>query len=825
MATVSTSVNIKDVTYASAEDITITSGAVLTIDAQDASDVAKLATQPGSFICITSGKLRILNNSTTTPIVLTLSSLAKDFRFEKNGIMETRGASIELGTGTGLTQSFSFSGDLASIPYPSYVEIETASGSNLFLPWVIIPTAGYTVVQAQTEFSGNVDGRVLFWNGTTRTLSSGNGTNGQVIPSGARVRIPNIYLHSATNSTTPSSRTLLDFSTTGTMDFEWTACSNALLYSMSGHGNVTLKQVGFVTGWACSNTNADIIFDGVSISPDTEQTTVVGLFYLSACFGDISIRRVSCLTGGLVTGAKNTWSQLMSIVGDIEYLWIARKNGSTTGSDESFAITTAFKKDGSPLFINGLTCIGNRVEFTNFANCTIKDFKQGFAHGTITYTSTAVAINFANCQNIIISGWTEASPTMGYQALISADGQTSNIKIYDAYVNGNNGTLGFITSGNGSGVEFYNSTIYNARTGTIMIDSPTTFLQSDNMLKNCRLTLSSGTASTDIGKGFIFNLSPATIGTVTPTLTGADSYAFGNFCDLGLTPTTGHIAVGGFGAYDGITLTGTAVFDQAGAIELPAIGDSFEVESSFAMVGITAFQNANPIYSYTQSSVASSDVTTAPTGVDFEFRVRTTTGTYGSYLALTGANLSTAISGLTGYDSDLGLYMQIRVTATTADSTRLISQVCFTTTIDSTYSYPNASINLQGTATTDVTKVYRLSDDALLYTFTGSGAHDFSVGSNFSTECYLVRESSTGRILMTTYPKTLSIGYSDNGTCNLFYGDEVQLAESSEVSDIKTLVNTYLDTTISSRASTTDLQIVNENVIKASKLIPANQTI
>lgn len=90
MATVSTSQNINAVTYISAEDITITSGAVLTVDAQVPADVTKITTLPGSLICATSGKLRLVNTSTSTPLVLTLSGNTKDFRFEKNGIFEVR---------------------------------------------------------------------------------------------------------------------------------------------------------------------------------------------------------------------------------------------------------------------------------------------------------------------------------------------------------------------------------------------------------------------------------------------------------------------------------------------------------------------------------------------------------------------------------------------------------------------------------------------------------------------------------------------------------------------------------------------------------------
>ena len=179
-------------------------------------------------------------------MVVKLSGNSKDFQFEKNGIFECIGAAIEIGTGNGSTQTFSFSASpLDTIPYPSYVEVETASGSGLYLTWVVIPTAGYTVTQLQTDFGALDDGQVLFWNASTRELTCGDNTNGKSIVSGAKVRIPNIYLHSDSNNATPSTRTLIDTAPTGRLYWSWVSCSNAIHYSNSGPGEAVLQHCGF----------------------------------------------------------------------------------------------------------------------------------------------------------------------------------------------------------------------------------------------------------------------------------------------------------------------------------------------------------------------------------------------------------------------------------------------------------------------------------------------------------------------------------------------------------------------------------------------------
>jgi len=197
MAIVTTSQNLTDVTYSAGEIIEIRNGATLTIDATP-------ATRPGTIQCITSGKLRIENTSTSTPIVVALEDTNRDFRFEGNGVLEVRGAPIVLGTSDGTQQTWDlatlFSGAVTDV---TYVDVETASGSGVFMPWPIVDitpqfvraaftTAGNTGSVATTIFDAEQE--VLFFNSQTRSLTSGDGTNGKLIPTGCQVRIPNILI-------------------------------------------------------------------------------------------------------------------------------------------------------------------------------------------------------------------------------------------------------------------------------------------------------------------------------------------------------------------------------------------------------------------------------------------------------------------------------------------------------------------------------------------------------------------------------------------------------------------------------------------------------
>lgn len=201
MAIITASTTLSAVSYTAGEIIEIRNGATLTVNATP-------ATRPGTIQCITSGKLLIENTSTTTPIVLELQDNTRDLRFEGNGILEIRGAPIVLSTGTGASQTFDFatlfSGALTDI---TYVEVETAEGSDEYMPWHIIDVTPefYDVLGAGNVTNVNpvgayiateVDGTqpVFFWNSLLRTLTSGDGTNGLSVPSGCNIRIPNILI-------------------------------------------------------------------------------------------------------------------------------------------------------------------------------------------------------------------------------------------------------------------------------------------------------------------------------------------------------------------------------------------------------------------------------------------------------------------------------------------------------------------------------------------------------------------------------------------------------------------------------------------------------
>lgn len=1005
MAIVSTSQNLTAVTYTTGETITITNGATLTVNSTP-------TTLPGTFQCITSGKLRVENTSTTTPIVLALDLNTRDFQFESNGIFEVRGNMIQIGTGNGAAQSWDFStlygGVLTDI---TYVEVETAVGSNEYMPWFLVDIApAYNDVRiptfrgtTKTDFDGAYE--VFFYNSDTRLLETGNGTNGKSVPTGRKIRIPNILItnqdwrsdvclahgiisqgtptggdftititnrrtgsvlgttaaipfnataaqvdtaveailgagtattaggplptaisvtlastyatlplaffvnSNVTGGTTPiiysrensaANMTLVDINPSGTVDAECVMFSRKIRWSNTTFASARFFRVGFGGDTiSFSSSTGPLTLDHVIATPNcyTQQASHT----ISNIFGNVTLNKCVTIANSGQTGVTYSTLPALQKFDDVRHLSYGPRT-STAG----LAINLSTIKPGVP--INRLHCLGSEMNMTNLIDNPIVSMRHNDTLGTVQPTANAVyALTMANCVGLIFSDFQKYGFTAPRNTLFLTDGNCANIKVVSgSYDMANNG-IGLVLN-QGVGFEATNFTVTNNRTATIFIDHPTTFLGTQTKAKKVFATML-GTNTVDSGQDAQYDMLACSIADFNEVNASLNNFIGGNFADYGTSPTTGHVTFGALSAGTGLTVTGTAYTSQTGFVLLPSASDSFIAEIPFSMHAITSFQNVAPSLflqglgvfanqhtvindggvtggTFTISVFNTSDVlvgtTTAlawnatttvvdtaieavvgtgvtvsgalasgflitmPTGVvnritvngsaltggtkpgtadafgrarlvagesfganlNAEFQVRNGgTSWPGSWTTLTGANLFTAIAGLSGYDANVaGLDMRIRVTNTAAGPYAQVQQISMPTNINpAAWTVDDASLTLQGPGATDVVKIVRVSDDAVLYTFTGSGVKTFTVGANYNTEVYFRRETATGTLLMITKPTTYFIAFGDNGEVPLFYGDEVQLAQVSEILAIKLKVDAYLDATISSRSTQTSV--------------------
>lgn len=287
---VATSQNLTAVTYAQDDIINVLDGVTLTIDSQ-------WSIKPRTIQALGTGRIEVSNTSTTVPhlqeFYLQQGTNSAGFILNQNGVLQTRGDWITVGTSTGTNNQVLFSSNNiggVSIDYPTMIQVETGSGTNVWEIWNAIPEdvsgglvnsqgfntpnitvgtvavgAGGIVTGTGTNFvTNNVGlpfklpgiardfvvgtftsatsitlqeldgstytggvvaagssyilragslinlvqvgsdevGKVLFFNPVTTAVRMGDGTNGTKIPTGARVRVPNIHFNSAIQQTT-----------------------------------------------------------------------------------------------------------------------------------------------------------------------------------------------------------------------------------------------------------------------------------------------------------------------------------------------------------------------------------------------------------------------------------------------------------------------------------------------------------------------------------------------------------------------------------------------------------------------------------------------
>lgn len=293
------------------------------------------------------------------------------------------------------------------------------------------------------------------------------------------------------------------------------------------------------------------------------------------------------------------------------------------------------------------------------------------------------------------------------------------------------------------------------------------------------------------------------------------------------TATTGRICVGSFAgaiARDMYTLTG-AYLDYGGRIYMEAAGDVAIIKSCEAIKSVTSFQSVVPAfelapgnftvgnagstyvsgteYACTGGSgtgakirAAATTITTAAvmtagigyavgdvltvTGGSgtgqitltwvptFEFRVANPGGIAGaSWQSMTAANLAGCIASLSGYSSNVGFDMQVRLTQQGTVTGAYIVNLRLLTNNDGSYQYLESWFTVNGVDSTDTIELRKASDNSLITTWTGGGQSRFLGASVFAQAAYFVRKTSGGTTLRSTIATPVTLAMADNGAVAL----------------------------------------------------------
>lgn len=432
MATVNvaSSQNLTAVTYAQGDIINVQDGVTLTINSQ-------WSIKPYLIQALGTGIIDVSNTSTSVAhlqeFYMQNSLNSGGFSTTQNGELRVLGNWITVGTSTGTNNETLFSANSVggvAIDYPTHIEVETGSGTNVWEVWQAVPldvanglvntqgfnganaTAGTVAVSAAgvvtgtgtaflstmpgTPFklpgiardfvisvftsatqitiqeldgstytggviaagssyivrsgslisasvvgSGDI-GKVLFFNPVTTAVSHGDGTNGTKVPTGARLRVPNIHFNAAIQQTTLAAA------------ITSTAAQAITLAAAIG----TTAQTGSATAYVGSL----LLVNG---------STIERISYTSRSGVTVSAT-------GMFRGVGGTTAQASFPIGTLVY-WIPAGNATTNNA--------VFNTNVSGTVDLQICSAGLRMQsfFTNFASATIKNF--GCAFFSITNSS------------------------------------------------------------------------------------------------------------------------------------------------------------------------------------------------------------------------------------------------------------------------------------------------------------------------------------------------------------------------------------------------------------------------------------------------------
>lgn len=692
MATISvnSSTNINAVSYAANDVIQVPSsatfGAVLTIDAQVPGDVTKVEGTliGGLTVSGLNGKIRIVNTSTTVPLILKFSGAAKSFNASApSSTTEIRGDWIEIGTGTGaLGQTLNMQIGGKGIDWPPFVQCETAAGSGVYV--TLLNIGGAYKSQANTTYPlfrtfadvGTTPEMGAFfeydeYNGgaTYGQIKFATAAGGWVPPAGAKIRYPNIHITSTIAAVT--SRCTIG-AATGIYDWDTVAFSNRWGGSAQNWpSKMIFRDVGMAAPYQTFNINNLVDIDGLYIGANLYTATAGGLIIQGTA--PVSIDNLHGV--GLANNGCHTINNMPRLVK------LGYTKASVAGRGATFqsalVLSNLIAPPKNTVTVGPIVCNGGMIYMTGHnENLRFYDIAYSdYANGVASNTSDSMFFgNFFGRNTIfekirILPG---GCPPRGY--LFSPfDSTSKNVAIHDVLIDGKNPqTLAVHTNGFSGDISGNRLWLTN-----IELNNLRSLGFSKGVLGTYPCRLSNFKSNTPNGwpefaAGVKYEMTAAL--NTTTSIKGAGQLDTENFHVFSQNSgrTVGAIIIMA-GTLESATTLRTVTAGTVGVdltfvgsrVLLPSNGVDFTLLEGGAVKGITGF--------------ASSTVTLEPTvtGVTAEFKMVNAGDTSwpGSWTTMTPANLQSALTALSGYSASVGFQMRVRITTTTAVSTRQLGGV------------------------------------------------------------------------------------------------------------------------------------------------------
>jgi len=785
--------------YSDGEQIFISGGSTVVIDA----DTFVPTNKWGAVTSSTNGFLRLVNTGTKM-LVFELNAKEDNLRIEGNSKLTTRGAFIEVATGDGTAgQTIDFSSvgsNNVALDEVHCIWIEETPGgkiwpfhtlgdsANDYISLPILGTTGQAGIGTGGSYGGSgstIDtGRHFNFNRTTKVATFGNGTYGFKIPNGCKAYINNIQIVSEYNSAR-GSRSTLDTSVSGSLDIQHCDFGSSIYMIPQNATDITLDYVAVCGFMQTRDPYGHLKLENFVLSSDTRDNeqyypkldieTTQGTWegnniYVDSYMNVTSNRNMVTLEGYGCKSLKNVWAATN---------W---KNGSS----RHYPITTTNFTDA---ILENIYAIGGGMSCNNKTNCVIKNVKVR-------------ATPFDPQPNVALASWSTG------QYMFNMGGTNTNNKLIDLVQDGplpfgSGGANINVTSSNTEVYGYYvNSNWNGGNIGAVGINDyadNTTIKNSEivgqfaSYAVNRQLDASGGTY--DNVTGTRRSSAPRNVDVNMIPSGGMNEYLGGSpWVNKGISllrktnvgANVGAIEVpstkGGSRAV--VEYEGGAFFSQINYTYLESIGDSYSIASVKPIRGLTGFYDGT---SYLATSGLSHEeveisfkMSKAGDELPSTWSVITTSGSSASQNIYT--QMQNAFNALIDYDSNKGLNFAFKI-KNTGDAGALKGFLAynFACTLDPAYTAVDASFTFEGGDATEKYEVIKASDDSVMYTFTGTGTHEFSLGSNYGVDVYFKRYKFVDNayvLLVNTQYTSQSLDYGFNGSIKLYTGNEVQTAST-----------------------------------------------
>jgi hypothetical protein len=248
--------NLHSKLIANNDNITIDSGAVLTIDTSTV-DINDLT-------CITFGTCRFENTSTTTPIIINIGSTGgnRRLRFESGGVLEGAGNLIQIGTGDGTAnQVITLPTSDTGANMPNLGGLWSDQGDTL-RDSSSIPRLHMQVSDASNPCTLE-EVREIF----TQDTVANTVTMVYPVPNGQPIYMSNIII---AQGATASGNCVFDLANSGTLNFQYVHISDSFDPNFTSASSTTLDHV------AIADTVGDIALNNQINPPQVTSCVFVG---------------------------------------------------------------------------------------------------------------------------------------------------------------------------------------------------------------------------------------------------------------------------------------------------------------------------------------------------------------------------------------------------------------------------------------------------------------------------------------------------------------------------------------------------------------------